>query len=81
MHQREQRVDEVGVVGLLAHEPEFLPHARRRALVMGRKLADRVGSQREGLLGMVIQEGQEGLGQAREIPVRDAGLVAERIPA
>jgi hypothetical protein len=58
MHQREQRVDEVGVVGLLAHEPEFLPHARPpRALVMGRKLADRVGSQREGLLGMVIQEG------------------------
>ena len=31
MHQREQRVDEVGVVGLLAHEPEFLPHARRHA--------------------------------------------------
>ena len=30
---------------------------------------------------MVIQEGQEGLGKAREIPVRDAGLVAERIAA
>ena len=31
VHQREQRVDEVGVVGLLAHEPEFRRMPARHA--------------------------------------------------
>ena len=33
------------------------------------------------LFVVVIEEGQQGVGKARQIPVRDAGLVAKRIAA
>ena len=82
MHQLEQRVNEAGVVGLLAHQPELTTHTLPPiALETCRKLVERVFGHRDGLAVIVIEEGQEGVGKAREIPVRDAGLVAKRITA
>ncbi len=82
MHQREQVVAErlvllpdAGQAQLPAH-----PMGSILAVPIGKRL-EHLGRRRNGRLRLRAEQGQQGLGQPREVPQRDAGLVAVRVAA
>jgi hypothetical protein len=82
LHQREQVVNQAHVIRLLAPQPEFPPHALVPvAFEAGGELIDRVFGQCNSLVALVIEERQQGLGQAREIPMRYMRLIAIGVAA
>jgi hypothetical protein len=84
VEQRQPVVGQRGIVGIIARirstESELgaLAAEQPRSVMRGKR-RDHFRRHRNGFLRVVREERQQRLGEAREVPTGDAGLVAERI--
>ena len=81
-HSLEQVGRERSVAFLLARETELrAQHARMGRVEDGAQAVEAFGRKPHRLLLVVREQQEEGLGQSRDVPLRDARLVRERVPA
>ena len=81
MQQHEQVVHQLPVVGRML-EAELGTHAGRPHLVeVGRESAQGLECELDSLVALLVDERQQCLGQAGQVPLHDLRLRAERVPA